>query len=145
MRLKLRIPQIPPVPRVGRLTKLGPFFGYPLVERRLPRHRHGSKEGSTRRQDVGALNEVQADMDAAVCEPIRKAALFRELGRALGVVLDSPPTSRAGKQLGLVVRVSPHSPYCQPGLHAGVVTSSIGLIFFLWDSSSKHVSEADTC
>ncbi|CAE7934546.1 NVL, partial [Symbiodinium necroappetens] len=30
--------------------------------------------------DVGALQEVQADMDAAVCEPIRQAELFRELG-----------------------------------------------------------------
>ncbi|CAE6967720.1 NVL [Symbiodinium sp. CCMP2592] len=31
-------------------------------------------------EDVGALQEVQADMDAAVCEPIRQAELFRELG-----------------------------------------------------------------
>ena len=34
-------------------------------------------------EDVGALQEVQTDMDAAVCEPIRKADLFRELGRNL--------------------------------------------------------------
>ena len=32
-------------------------------------------------EDVGALKEVQMDMDAAVCEPIRKAELFRDLGR----------------------------------------------------------------
>ncbi|CAJ1339481.1 unnamed protein product [Effrenium voratum] len=44
-------------------------------------------------EDVGALNEVQADMDAAVCEPIRKAALFRELGLTVpvGVLLFGPP------------------------------------------------------
>ena len=36
-------------------------------------------------EDVGALQEVQADMDAAVCEPIRQAELFRELGWGLSV------------------------------------------------------------
>ena len=34
-------------------------------------------------EDVGALQEVQADMDAAVCEPIRQAELFKELGEGL--------------------------------------------------------------
>ena len=34
-------------------------------------------------EDGGALREVQMDMDAAVCEPIRKAELFRDLGREL--------------------------------------------------------------
>lgn len=44
-------------------------------------------------EDVGALKEVQADMDAAVCEPIRKAELFRELGLTVpvGVLLFGPP------------------------------------------------------
>ena len=37
-------------------------------------------------EDVGALQEVQADMDAAVCEPIRQAELFRELGQGLVVL-----------------------------------------------------------
>lgn len=43
--------------------------------------------------DVGALQEVQADMDAAVCEPIRQAELFRELGLTVpvGVLLFGPP------------------------------------------------------
>ncbi|CAE7748913.1 unnamed protein product [Symbiodinium pilosum] len=44
-------------------------------------------------EDVGALQEVQADMDAAVCEPIRQAELFRELGLTVpvGVLLFGPP------------------------------------------------------
>ncbi|CAK9084621.1 Uncharacterized AAA domain-containing protein C16E9.10c [Durusdinium trenchii] len=44
-------------------------------------------------EDVGALQEVQMDMDAAVCEPIRKAELFRELGLTVpvGVLLFGPP------------------------------------------------------
>lgn len=44
-------------------------------------------------EDVGALAEVQADMDAAVCEPIRKAELFKELGLTVpvGVLLFGPP------------------------------------------------------
>eukprot|EP00931_Biecheleriopsis_adriatica_P117751 TRINITY_DN93238_c0_g1_i1.p1 TRINITY_DN93238_c0_g1~~TRINITY_DN93238_c0_g1_i1.p1 ORF type:complete len:783 (-),score=213.17 TRINITY_DN93238_c0_g1_i1:24-2372(-) len=44
-------------------------------------------------EDVGALREVQSDMDAAVCEPIRKAELFRELGLTVpvGVLLFGPP------------------------------------------------------
>mmetsp|Transcript_2361 Transcript_2361/g.4270 ORF Transcript_2361/g.4270 Transcript_2361/m.4270 type:complete len:778 (+) Transcript_2361:37-2370(+) len=44
-------------------------------------------------EDVGALQEVQSDMEAAVCEPIRKAELFRELGLTVpvGVLLFGPP------------------------------------------------------
>lgn len=43
--------------------------------------------------DVGALQDVRADMEAAVCEPIRKAELFRELGLTVpvGVLLFGPP------------------------------------------------------
>lgn len=44
-------------------------------------------------EDIGALQEVRADLDAAVCEPIRKAALFRKLGLTVpvGVLLFGPP------------------------------------------------------
>lgn len=44
-------------------------------------------------EDIGALQEVRADLDAAICEPIRKAALFRKLGLTIpvGVLLFGPP------------------------------------------------------
>lgn len=44
-------------------------------------------------QDVGALREVQAELDAAVCEPIRKAQLFLDWGLTVpvGVLLFGPP------------------------------------------------------
>jgi len=44
-------------------------------------------------EDIGSLQEVRADMEAAVCEPIRKAELFRELGLTVpvGVLLFGPP------------------------------------------------------
>lgn len=44
-------------------------------------------------EDVGALQEVRADLDDAVCEPIRKAALFKQLGLTVpcGVLLFGPP------------------------------------------------------
>jgi ribosome biogenesis ATPase len=43
--------------------------------------------------DVGALAEVRAELDSAVCEPIRKAELFREWGLTVpvGVLLFGPP------------------------------------------------------
>lgn len=43
--------------------------------------------------DVGALAEVRAELDSAVCEPIRKADLFREWGLTVpvGVLLFGPP------------------------------------------------------
>merc|ERR1719356_921235 len=44
-------------------------------------------------EDVGALSEVRADLEAAICEPIRKASLFRQLGLTVpvGVLLFGPP------------------------------------------------------
>eukprot|EP00929_Paragymnodinium_shiwhaense_P000830 TRINITY_DN101038_c0_g1_i1.p1 TRINITY_DN101038_c0_g1~~TRINITY_DN101038_c0_g1_i1.p1 ORF type:complete len:824 (-),score=213.12 TRINITY_DN101038_c0_g1_i1:120-2591(-) len=44
-------------------------------------------------EDVGALADVRGEMDAAVCEPIRKAELFRQLGLTVpcGVLLFGPP------------------------------------------------------
>merc|ERR1711881_314204 len=44
-------------------------------------------------EDVGALGEVRSDLDAAVCEPIRKAELFRSMGLTVpvGVLLFGPP------------------------------------------------------
>jgi len=44
-------------------------------------------------EDIGSLQEVRADLDAAVCEPIRKAALFRRFGLTvpMGVLLFGPP------------------------------------------------------
>merc|ERR1740121_2304604 len=44
-------------------------------------------------EDIGALQEVRADLDAAVCEPIRKASLFKQLGLTVpvGVLLFGPP------------------------------------------------------
>lgn len=43
--------------------------------------------------DVGALAEVRAELDAAICEPIRKSELFRSLGLTVpvGVLLFGPP------------------------------------------------------
>jgi len=44
-------------------------------------------------EDVGALDGVRTDLEAAICEPIRKAALFKQLGLATpsGVLLFGPP------------------------------------------------------
>mmetsp|Transcript_30568 Transcript_30568/g.65881 ORF Transcript_30568/g.65881 Transcript_30568/m.65881 type:complete len:802 (+) Transcript_30568:227-2632(+) len=44
-------------------------------------------------EDIGALQEVRSDLDAAVCEPIRKAALFKRFGLTVpvGVLLFGPP------------------------------------------------------
>lgn len=44
-------------------------------------------------EDVGALDVVRADLDAAICEPIRKVDLFKQLGLATpsGVLLFGPP------------------------------------------------------
>lgn len=43
--------------------------------------------------DVGALAKVRAELDAAVCEPIRKAEVFKEWGLTVpvGVLLFGPP------------------------------------------------------
>jgi len=44
-------------------------------------------------KDVGALDALRDDLDAAVCEPIRKADLFRRMGLMVpaGVLLFGPP------------------------------------------------------
>jgi len=44
-------------------------------------------------KDVGALSEVRTDLDAAICEPIRKSELFKQLGLTVpcGVLLFGPP------------------------------------------------------
>lgn len=44
-------------------------------------------------EEIGALQEVRADLDAAICEPIRKAELFKQLGLTVpvGVLLFGPP------------------------------------------------------
>eukprot|EP00443_Scrippsiella_acuminata_P069257 CAMPEP_0115392608 /NCGR_PEP_ID=MMETSP0271-20121206/11309_1 /TAXON_ID=71861 /ORGANISM="Scrippsiella trochoidea, Strain CCMP3099" /LENGTH=758 /DNA_ID=CAMNT_0002816195 /DNA_START=59 /DNA_END=2333 /DNA_ORIENTATION=- len=44
-------------------------------------------------EDIGALAEVRTDLDAAICEPIRKAALFKQFGLTVpvGVLLFGPP------------------------------------------------------
>jgi len=43
--------------------------------------------------DIGALGTVRTELDAAVCEPIRKAELFKKLGLTVpvGVLLFGPP------------------------------------------------------
>merc|ERR1712060_441663 len=43
--------------------------------------------------NVGALEKVRADMEAAICEPIRKVELFKEMGLSVpaGVLLFGPP------------------------------------------------------
>lgn len=44
-------------------------------------------------EDVGALDALRQDLDAAVCEPIRKAELFKKMGLIVpaGVLLFGPP------------------------------------------------------
>mmetsp|Transcript_35911 Transcript_35911/g.65927 ORF Transcript_35911/g.65927 Transcript_35911/m.65927 type:complete len:749 (+) Transcript_35911:75-2321(+) len=44
-------------------------------------------------EDVGALDDLQQELDAAVCEPIRKAQLFQSWGLTVpvGVLLFGPP------------------------------------------------------
>jgi len=44
-------------------------------------------------EDVGALDALRQDLDAAVCEPIRKAELFKSMGLVVpaGVLLFGPP------------------------------------------------------
>jgi len=44
-------------------------------------------------EDVGALDALRQDLDAAVCEPIRKAELFKKMGLTVpaGVLLFGPP------------------------------------------------------
>jgi len=44
-------------------------------------------------EDVGALDALRQDLDAAVCEPIRKAELFKKMGLFVpaGVLLFGPP------------------------------------------------------